>query len=90
MHFCLSSKRLQRLEKLAKNKEVLKKHTEAITAGLRINELLQWRTVCLSLLTGLRLTGSHFMNLPLTFYLTFSFDNWVGVNIFGRKNALML
>lgn len=32
--FCLSSKRLERLEKLAKNKKVFKKHTEAITARL--------------------------------------------------------
>ena len=63
MHFSLSSNRLERLEKLAKNKEVLKKHTEAITAGLRINELLQWRTVCLSLLSGLRLNGSHCMKI---------------------------
>ena len=28
--------------------------------------------------------------LPLTFYLTFPLDNWIGVNTFGRKNALML
>ena len=37
--FCLSSKRLERLGKLAKNKKVFKKRTEAITAGCRINDL---------------------------------------------------
>ena len=89
--FCLSSKRLERLGKLAKNKKVFKKRTEAITAGCRINDLFNGGLAVLaySLDFGLPALIAR-KYLPLTFYLTFSFDNWVGVNIFGHKTALML
>ena len=93
MHFCLSSKRLERLEKLAKNKEVLKKTHRSYNCRVANKWAPQFNgglsVLAYSLDFGLpALTAWKY--LPLTFYLTFSFDSWVGVNIFGRKNTLLL